>query len=127
MPRFALAHDADSGALAAVLDAVEAAAQASGLRRGTVDRVVLVAGELLSNAVEHGSGDVAVWWQDTPTGGRLVVSGGGQPGADRVNAATHPDTLSTRGRGLAIVRELADEITSERGSISASFSARPTD
>jgi anti-sigma regulatory factor (Ser/Thr protein kinase) len=71
----------------------------------TPDDVVLAAGELVSNGVEHGGGVT-----------RLHVEG--RPGEIRVEVEDHRPTMGTlhrvdphsdRGRGLAIVDVVADE------------------
>ena len=124
MTRFVLASDADSDALARVLDGIEAAAGGGGLPAETVDRVVLVAGELLSNAVEHGTEPVTAWWEATPDGGRLVLSGGGRPVAGWILGAALPDADATRGRGLFLVRELTDGLEDTQGNLAVTFSAR---
>lgn len=127
MLRFALASDADNDALAGVLDGIESAAREGGLRAGTVDRVVLVAGELLSNALEHGTAPVTGLWEATPAGGRLVLSGRGGPVAGWIRTAALPDADSTSGRGLFIVRELSDGAEDSGGDFAVSFEARPSD
>lgn len=121
-----LARGADAGAIAAVLDLVERAARASGLAPRTVDRVVLVAGEALSNAVEHGDGEVTVEWVPAGSGGRLrVAQGSGGPGAGSISAARLPDeATATRGRGLYLIQQLADRVEAAPDALTIWFEGR---
>lgn len=82
-------------------------------------KVLLAAGEAVTNAIEHGSeaeGVVAVEMVVEPPATVIVVTDGGRPGAEpHIDlAAPPPPPYSTRGRGIAIMRALADEIRVER-------------
>ena len=81
-------------------------------------RVLLAAGEALCNAIEHGSpgdGRVAVQVVIAPPGATLVVTDEGRSGrAPRIDlAAPPPPPSSVRGRGIPIMRALADDIRVE--------------
>lgn len=82
-------------------------------------RMLLAASEAVSNAIEHGSpadgGEIEVRIAITDTGATLVVTDQGRPGvasAIDVNAPT-PEPSSTRGRGIVIMRNLADDLRVE--------------
>jgi len=93
---------------------------AQGLSDDLVDRVTLAAGEAVGNAVEHGSDqdpkrEFRVSWESADDGYWLRVEDDG-PGLDPalLEAAGLPDDpLSTRGRGLFLMRALADEVRLE--------------
>lgn len=111
MPGYTISPGADTRAVAAVLDRVEREATACGLPPQTVDRVALIAGEAVANAVEHGGGRVTVEWEPTSSGGILRISGGGGPGLEEIGQARLPPSLTaTRGRGLYLIQQLADRI-----------------
>lgn len=81
-------------------------------------RLLLAAGEAVTNAIEHGSTrwgmvDVEVTLQ--PAIARLVVTDQGDPTRPpHIDlAAPAPPAGSLRGRGLLIMRELSDEIRVE--------------
>ncbi len=83
-------------------------------------RMLLATSEAVSNAIEHGSpedgGEVEVRIAITDAGATLVVTDQGRPGVlPRVdlNAPT-PAPNSTRGRGIVIMRNLADDLRVER-------------
>jgi serine/threonine-protein kinase RsbW len=100
----------------------ERATRAAGLPDEAVDRVTLAAGEAAGNAVEHGSeGDAArlfvVEWEGDAAGGWLRVCDEG-PGIapEQLASADLPaDPLSTSGRGLFLMRTLADDARVEAG------------
>ncbi len=102
-----------------------------GLNESERDRLVLVASELLSNAVDHGGGMAAMDDSQNLNGvqmrmelevGRarwsLAVSdqGGGDPGRlrDALGESTeHPDLEDDRGRGLFLMRASVDRLEVE--------------
>jgi len=99
-------------AIACVLDRDPWAVDESG-------RVLLAAGEAVCNAIEHGSpqdGVVEVQMVLAPPGATVVVTDEGPPGREpRIDlSAPTPPPTSTRGRGIAIMRALADDIRVER-------------
>ncbi|HEX8384745.1 MAG TPA: ATP-binding protein [Rubricoccaceae bacterium] len=123
MPSYSLAPGADLGAVGPMLDRVERDVRASGLPTPTVDRIVLVAGELLANAVEHGGGGVALQWEPSHRGGTLWVGrGGGEEEA--IRGAHLPDPSATRGRGLYLVQRLSDELSEAEGGLVVGFTVR---
>jgi anti-sigma regulatory factor (Ser/Thr protein kinase) len=126
MPGYTLAPGADARAVAAVLDGVEREAREGGTPPSTVDRVVLVAGEAVANAVEHGAGEVTVQWIPAGSGGRLLVSEGGRgPGLDAVQGARLPEsTGATRGRGLFLIQQLSDRVDVGPDGLGVWFSRR---
>lgn len=86
---------------------------AADLRRLTVapaviDDVVLVATELVSNAIRHAEplpgGQVTVTWEVDAQGVVVRVTDGGAPSQPTVQ---HPSSHDTSGRGLALVQALA--------------------
>lgn len=82
-----------------------------------VDDVVLVASELIGNAVRHAkslpSGLLQVAWEQNAGGITVSVTDGGGPQRPRSRSAGPQDTT---GRGLAIVSALADFWGVRRGS-----------
>jgi anti-sigma regulatory factor (Ser/Thr protein kinase) len=93
---------------------VTAALLADGADEASVQNLTLVASELASNVIEHGDGSQVVvaidssdaaWWAIEVCGGRPVRSELTDPVAWRLPAPHDPS-----GRGLALVRQLVDEI-----------------
>ena len=76
----------------------------------------LIASELFTNAVEHGDNDVIELTVATDhQGARVTVNSRGvAPGVVSVADWSVADPDSITGRGLGIVRELADEVIVER-------------
>jgi serine/threonine-protein kinase RsbW len=109
-------------AVAQAVHAVERAMQRAGLPDELMDRVTLAAGEATGNAVEHGcqwdpACSFEVSWEAADDGYWLRIEDGGA-GIDpaRLETATLPDDpLSTSGRGLFLIRELADDVRLEAG------------
>ena len=109
-------------AVAQAVHAVEKAMRRASLPDELMDRVTLAAGEAAGNAVEHGcawdpSCSFEVSWEAANDGYWLRIEDGGA-GIDpaRLEAAALPDDpLSTSGRGLFLIRELADEVRLEAG------------
>ena len=120
--RFTIAPGADSEAQAVVLDRLEADASRDNLPPSTVDRIVLVAGELVSNAAEHGDEVVTFWWGSSAEGGHLCVSPG--PGELAVRSAVLPHAEAVRGRGLFLVHELGDGVTGDAETLRVRFFRR---
>ncbi|MCB0882732.1 MAG: ATP-binding protein [Thermoleophilia bacterium] len=104
--------------LARVREALEATLDRVDWPADDESRLMLAAGEAVCNAIEHGSVpaghvDVAI---DTDAGGlTLVVTDEGDPGRPaRIDAhAAAPPHSSVRGRGIMIMRELADTLRIE--------------
>jgi serine/threonine-protein kinase RsbW len=108
--------------VADAVHAVEAAMREDGLSDDMIDRVTLATGEAAGNAVEHGCESNAkrffeVSWQRASDGYWLRVEddGVGLDPALLERAALPDDPFSTSGRGLYLMRALADEIQLELG------------
>jgi serine/threonine-protein kinase RsbW len=103
---------ADADDLATVRAFARSRAVALGLPPGRADLLVLAVAELATNAVQHTStGGVVRLWTES---GRLhceVLDAG-----PRRTFAEMPPPEALRGRGLAIVRRVADEIEVSSGS-----------
>lgn len=88
---------------------VAAAFQAAGLSADEAYDAALIASELVSNAVRHGSalpsGHLVVEWTFGPEGYTISVTNASTPGA-RI-AARVADSVEATGRGLLIVAALA--------------------
>lgn len=121
---YILAPGADGGFIADVLDRLEREVSQSALPAATVDRVVLVAGELASNAAEHGSETVRLWWLSRPEsgGGDLCLSPGPDPLA--IRTAGLPGVDAVRGRGLFLVRTLGDGLANDSDTLHVQFHRR---
>lgn len=108
----------------AVADAVrfaEEQAASGGLPPETLDRIALAVGEAAGNAVEHGnqedaSLEMVVSCDPDATGCWVRVEDQGTGlGADLMDGAALPDDpLSTSGRGLFLIRMLADDVRVEQ-------------
>ena len=104
------AHDgltfADPRDLAVVRSFARTAALACGLSSQRTDLLVLAVSELATNALEHttGGGRVRVWC-DGPQVVCEVIDGGGARSFGNM-----PSVESYRGRGLAIVGRVVDEV-----------------
>jgi serine/threonine-protein kinase RsbW len=108
--------------VASAVHAVEAAMREDRLPDDLVDRVTLAVGEAAGNAVEHGclqdpQREFHVSWEREDGGYwlRIEDDGAGLDPALLEAAALPADPLSTRGRGLFLMRELADEVRLEAG------------
>lgn len=111
--RFEVRHDALSEARSAVQRWLTlAGADQSGIAEAT-----LVVSELISNACEHGAGAPVVLDGRVRDGGvSIAVSNSVDAGAFLVSPEEWkmPEPLATRGRGLAIVANLADRVQVRR-------------
>jgi serine/threonine-protein kinase RsbW len=80
-----------------------------GVSSETVDNVLIVASELVGNAIRHAnalpSGQLQVSWEHSPGGITVSVTDGGGPQHPEPRDAGPDDTT---GRGLSIVSVLAD-------------------
>lgn len=99
---------AESGDLRAVRAFVATRASALGLPAGRVELLTLAVSELATNTLQHTAGDGRVrLWVD---GDHLVcdvVDGG----SSRTFGRAMPAADALRGRGLAIVERVCDEVT----------------
>lgn len=98
---------AEIGDLVTVRGFVRSSALALGLPAARVDLLALAVNELVTNTLQHtsGGGRVQVWAES----GQLfcdVADGGRIPGFGEM-----PSAESVRGRGLAIVALVADEVS----------------
>ena len=114
--------------------AAEEAAAAAGLSAPVTERFLLAASEAVANAVEHGNGDdparkVRVGWAFEGEGVALWVEDEGEGVAlERILAAELPaDPYRTEGRGLYLIRMLADGVDVDRSRLCLRFVPRPDD
>ncbi|GIE76638.1 hypothetical protein Aph02nite_25880 [Actinoplanes philippinensis] len=99
----------DAGDLPGVRALARARARAYGLAADQVDGLTIAVSELVTNTLQH-----------TRAGGRLRIWGDGSSlycdvidgGPQRRLGAVMPEPTAERGRGLAIVERLCDEVTS---------------
>jgi serine/threonine-protein kinase RsbW len=98
--------------LAAVRQFVRTRARAHGLAAERADLLVLAVSELATNTLQHssGGGRVTVW----AATGRLVCEVVDQ-GAPRDFGREMPAPGAVRGRGLAIVERVCDDVSSTTG------------
>jgi len=105
----------DTDGLYAVRSSVAAHAGHLGASTQVVQRVLIVASELATNAVRHGGGRgrLRLW----VSAGRLhcEVSDSGRGLADITAGIERPAPTAPGGRGLWISRQLADEFTIQSG------------
>lgn len=111
---------------------VEAIAEALHFPEATIDRLLLVTGEAVANAIEHGNSDdperlVQLEWTSEGAGGWLAVEDEGSGyDAERFEHARLPDNpMQSGGRGLYIIRLLTDGIAVEEGRLRLRFIPRP--
>lgn len=124
-----VAHDAPAAAEPVSLDqaferdglvALRAAVAAHGDRIGVTHEkltdLLLIAHELASNAVRHGGGRgrLRLWRAAGTAYCRVQDWGGGLPDAAEAGRQ-RPKVGAPNGRGLWLVRQLADEVTLESG------------
>lgn len=122
MPEIQLPDRAE--AVAAAVAFVEAEASRAGWSVADVTRAVLAVSEAVGNAVEHGPpGPVRVRCTPSPSALRLDVEDGGDgpPAAALDGAALPDDPLAEGGRGLYIMRTVADEVRVEGGVVTLRF------
>ncbi len=105
----------DLSELSAVRHELAAWLAARGVAGPTTEDLVLATSEALANAAEHGSGpdeqvELSVWFEQPPVGAVEVVVRVQDQGRWRVS-----DAGSERGRGLTIMRALADDVAVEAG------------
>ena len=110
---FPQTHSGMSDALTFVESEVR---QLAGVDERMLDRVVLVAGEVLANAVEHGGTApqqaVRIEVSGSASAIELAIREGSESvRLDRFEDARLPsNTLATEGRGLFLIRSLSDHI-----------------
>jgi anti-sigma regulatory factor (Ser/Thr protein kinase) len=104
---------ADLEALAPARATLAAALERGGWGGDDSARIMLVASEALSNAIEHGSrrgARIELAIEVAPDRAALRVTDAGRPGCAGWAPPAPPPDSSPRGRGLLIMRALADEI-----------------
>ena len=112
--------------MAAAVGFVEAAARRAGWPEAEVSRLALAASEAAANAVEHGPDGAPTFMVGCrldPDGALVTVSDGG-PGPDgaALRTARLPESVfATGGRGLHIMRQLADAVDVEGGEVRLRF------
>lgn len=114
--------------MATAADFVEALVEAEGWPERDVTRVVLATSEAVANAVEHGGGvqgEPSFTLSCTASAGAAEVTvhdGGPGPAPALLRTATLPEeALATGGRGLSIMRQLADEVAVVDGRVRLRF------
>ncbi len=118
MPEITLSRQFEE--IARACEAVEAYVETHGWTPSDVVRVGLVIGEAIGNAVEHGAGDtVDVRYGIMQNLLTIQINDAGKgPDPSRLAGASLPSSpWATRGRGLYILSELADEVSSEAGGL----------
>jgi anti-sigma regulatory factor (Ser/Thr protein kinase) len=100
----------DAGTLHRLRAAVAAHASDLGLTRPDVERIIIVAGELATNAVRHGGGRgrLRLWRDQMLLGCQVNDHGPGIP--DCTIGATRPDPMAASGFGMWICRRLSDNL-----------------
>lgn len=109
----------------------ESVAEEAGLPGPLTDRLMLVAGEAVSNAITHGNRldplrHVRLAWRSDGGGGWLSVEDERKAltAADFDDPQLPDDAMQTSGRGLYIMAALADEIVVEDGVLALRFVER---
>ena len=109
---------ADLASIAVVRAALQATLRERGWDGDAAQGVVLATSEAVANAVEHGSlpGElVEIVHQVGPTEATIrVLDSGGGSSWDRRVTSEPPASNAPRGRGLAIIRALADQVEIRR-------------
>lgn len=106
----------DRQGLVALRAAVSAHAAWAGVPSERIDDLVVLAHELASNAVRHGGGQgrLRLWRVDGAAYCEVSDDGPGLADPERAGHQRAP-VAATDGRGLWIVRQLADEVRVESG------------
>ncbi len=111
-------------AVATAVAFVESEAARAGWGVADVTRAVLAVSEAVGNAVEHGGGDLRV--RCDATGDTLVLDvtdgGAGPPRGTLETASLPADELARGGRGLFIMKTVADSVHVRDGVVSLRFS-----
>lgn len=111
----AVDHQFDADGLYALRAALAAHADDLGAAPEQVERLLIVGGELATNAIRHGGGSGRLrLWRD---GGllRCQISDHGPGLADPTAGTRQPEPTALGGRGLWIVRHLCDDLVIETG------------
>jgi anti-sigma regulatory factor (Ser/Thr protein kinase) len=105
----------DARGLYELRSALAAHASALGVVDEHVERLVIVAGELATNAIRHGGGTgrVRLWHDNASLYCRVSDDGPGMP--DTNAGSVMPESTAVSGRGLWICSSLARELIIEHG------------
>jgi anti-sigma regulatory factor (Ser/Thr protein kinase) len=105
----------DEDALYSLRATVAAHAAAFGAPPVLVEKLVIVAGELATNAIRHagGGGRLRLWRDHTIV--HVQVSDRGPGLSDPYTGSTPPDQTATGGRGMWICRQLAQDLHIDTG------------
>lgn len=109
--RFAADVPADLSELAAARDALADALRECGWSAEDTFRVLICADEAMANALVHGSGPadvVGVRFRVDATAAAVAIGDGHGGGESVPEAAGLPETSEEHGRGLIVMRALAD-------------------
>lgn len=122
--RFGLEQPFDRDGLVALRAAVAAHGDRLGVVRDRLTDLQLIAHELASNAIQHGGGrgHLRLWRAGGTAYCRVRDSGGGFAGAAEAGLE-RPPAGAPSGRGLWLVRQLADEVAIEADSEGTSVTA----
>jgi len=113
-PEFVLDTPFDARTLPSLRSAVAASAQQLGAAHRQVRALVLIAGELASNAIRHGGGRgrLHLWRQYTTLYCQVTDDGHGL--CDPAAGQAQPKREADHGRGLWMVRQLASAVAITR-------------
>jgi anti-sigma regulatory factor (Ser/Thr protein kinase) len=102
----------EGGGLYSVRAAVAAHASSLGASPSQVGHLVLIASELVTNAITYGggSGRIRLWHQDSHLHCQIGDQGPGIPESTDLGHM-QPAAASQRGRGLWVARTLSDDIS----------------
>lgn len=111
----AVDHRFDADGLYALRAALAAHADHLGAAQDQVERLLIIGGELATNAIRHGGGSGRLrLWRDGDLL-RCQISDHGPGMADPGAGAQRPEPTALGGRGLWIVRHLCDDVVIETG------------
>jgi anti-sigma regulatory factor (Ser/Thr protein kinase) len=111
----AVDHQFDAERLHALRAALAAHAEDLGATPEQVERLLIVGGELATNAIRHGGGSGRLrLWRDGALL-RCQISDHGPGIADPTAGSRRPEPTALGGRGLWIVRRLCQDIAIETG------------
>jgi anti-sigma regulatory factor (Ser/Thr protein kinase) len=119
----AVDHQFDADGLYALRAALAAHADDLGASREQVERLLIVGGELATNAIRHGGGSGRLrLWRDGAVL-RCQISDNGPGMADPAAGSHQPEPTALGGRGLWIVRRLCSDLVVETGSAGTTVTA----